>query len=135
MAAIKLRNWQDGRGSQLARAKAVIADKNTNLTKLSKKTNIPYQSLVNYRSNISKLDKASWKRINVLSQVYDILEISKNMTQDDIWKMQGEIHDMFNKWRKKYKNDVTRLEMAKVMEKIITSDPVAVYEIFKSIDS
>lgn len=76
VATIKLRNWQDGSCTQLERAKAVIADKNTNLTKLSKKTNIPYQSLVNYRSDISKLDKASWQRINVLSQVYDILEKS-----------------------------------------------------------
>lgn len=135
MKKVYLKNWQDKRGTETARAKALIADKNTNLTELSKKTNIPYQSLVNYRADISKLDKASWQRINVLSQVYDILEISNNMTQDDVWKIQGEIHDMFNELRKIYKNDTGRLVMIKNMEEIITSDPVAVYEIFKSINS
>lgn len=140
MATYYLKNWQDERGSELNRAKALIADKNNSLKQISKITKIPYQSLCNYRANMSSLDKASWLRINLLSQVYDMFEVANNMSQDDVAKLQEMIHGLFSDMRDDYvdstmpdKDDIRMRTLIDQMEQIITSDPVAIYKIFKAI--
>lgn len=130
----RLKNWRDKGGSELDKAKAIIADKNTSLKNLSLLTKIPYQSLVNYRAELSKLDRASWKRINLLAQSFDIAEIQDNMTQNDVKELQSKLHSMFNDWRQLYRNDNSSLRIINSIETIITSDPVACFEIFRNID-
>lgn len=132
MTMYRLKNWRDKGGSELDKAKTIIADKNTNLKNLSLLTKIPYQSLVNYRANLSKLDRASWKRINLLAQSFDIAEIQDNMTQNDVKELQSKLHNMFNDWRKQYSNDNSSLRIINGIETIITSDPVACFEIFRN---
>lgn len=132
MVMYRLKNWRDKGGSELDKAKAIIADKNTNLKNLSLLTKIPYQSLANYRANLSKLDRASWKRINLLAQSFDIAEIQDNMTQNDVEELQSKLHNMFNDWRKQYSNDNSSLRIINSIETIITSDPVACFEIFRN---
>lgn len=132
MTMYRLKNWRDKGGSELDKAKAIIADKNTNLKNLSLLTKIPYQSLVNYRANLSKLDRASWKRISILAQSFDIAEIQDNMTQNDVKELQSKLHSMFNNWRKQYSNDNSSLRIINSIETIITSDPVACFEIFRN---
>lgn len=132
MTMYRLKNWRDKGGSELDKAKTIIADKNTNLKNLSLLTKIPYQSLVNYRANLSKLDRASWKRISILAQSFDIAEIQDNMTQNDVKELQSKLHSMFNNWRKQYSNDNSSLRIINSIETIITSDPVACFEIFRN---
>lgn len=132
MTMYRLKNWRDKGGSELDKAKTIIADKNTNLKNLSLLTKIPYQSLVNYRANLSKLDRASWKRINLLAQSFDIAEIQDDMTQNDVKELQSKLHNMFNDWRKQYSNDNSSLRIINGIETIITSDPVACFEIFRN---
>lgn len=132
MTMYRLKNWRDKGGSELDKAKTIIADKNTNLKNLSLLTKIPYQSLVNYRANLSKLDRASWKRINLLAQSFDIAEIQDNMTQNDVKELQSKLHNMFNDWRKQYSNDNSSLRIINGIETIITSDPVACFEILRN---
>lgn len=132
MTMYRLKNWRDKGGSKLDKAKTIIADKNTNLKNLSLLTKIPYQSLVNYRANLSKLDRASWKRISILAQSFDIAEIQDNMTQNDVKELQSKLHSMFNNWRKQYSNDNSSLRIINSIETIITSDPVACFEIFRN---
>lgn len=140
MATYHLKNWHDERGSELDRAKALIADKNNSLKQISEITKIPYQSLCNYRANISSLDKASWLRINLLSQVYDMFEVANNMSQDDVAELQEMIHGLFSNMRDDYvdstmpdKDDMRMRILIDQMEQIITSDPVAIYRIFKAV--
>ena len=132
MTMYRFKNWRDKGGSELDKAKTIIADKNTNLKNLSLLTKIPYQSLVNYRANLSKLDRASWKRINLLAQSFDIAEIQDDMTQNDVKELQSKLHNMFNDWRKQYSNDNSSLRIINGIETIITSDPVACFEIFRN---
>lgn len=134
MAIYHLKSWRDKGGSELDKAKTIIADKNTSLKNLSLLTKIPYQSLVNYRAELSKLDRASWKRINLLAQSFDIAEIQDNMTQNDVKELQSKLHSMFNDWRQLYRNDNSSLRIINSIETIITSDPVACFEIFRNID-
>lgn len=134
MAIYHLKNWRDKGGSELDKAKTIIADKNTSLKNLSLLTKIPYQSLVNYRAELSKLDRASWERINLLAQSFDIAEIQDNMTQNDVKELQRKLHSMFNDWRQLYRNDNSSLRIINSIETIITSDPVACFEIFRNID-
>lgn len=132
MTMYRLNNWRNKGGSELDKAKTIIADKNTNLKNLSLLTKIPYQSLVNYRANLSKLDRASWKRINLLAQSFDIAEIQDNMTQNDVKELQNKLHSMFKDWRKQYSNDNSSLRIINSVETIITSDPVACFKIFRN---
>jgi len=142
MTIYKLKNWRDERGSELDRAKALLLNKNNSLTEINKQTKIPYQSLRNYRVNIDKLKDASWKRVNVLSQLYDIYEISKNMSQDDVKDLQSTIHDLFKDLHEDYVDDVMSDEQDRAMntiisqmEQIITSDPNAIYKIYRALNN
>lgn len=142
MTIYKLKNWRDERGSELDRAKALLLNKNNSLAEINKRTKIPYQSLRNYRVNIDKLKDASWKRVNVLSQLYDIYEISKNMSQDDVKDLQSTIHDLFKDLHEDYVDDVMSDEQDRAMntiisqmEQIITSDPNAIYKIYRALNN
>lgn len=142
MTIYKLKNWRDERGSELDRAKALLLNKNNSLAEINKQTKIPYQSLRNYRVNIDKLKDASWKRVNVLSQLYDIYEISKNMSQDDVKDLQSTIHDLFKDLHEDYVDDVMSDEQDRAMntiisqmEQIITSDPNAIYKIYRALNN
>lgn len=142
MTIYKLKNWRDERGSELDRAKALLLNKNNSLAEINKQTKIPYQSLRNYRVNIDKLKDASWKRVNVLSQLYDIYEISKNMSQDDVKDLQSTIHDLFKDLHEDYVDDVMSDEQDRAMntiisqmEQIITSDPNAIYKIYCALNN
>lgn len=142
MTIYKLKNWRDERGSELDRAKALLLNKNNSLAEINKRTKIPYQSLRNYRVNIDKLKDASWKRVNVLSQLYDIYEISKNMSQDDVKDLQSTIHDLFKDLHEDYVDDVISDEQDRAMntiisqmEQIITSDPNAIYKIYRALNN
>lgn len=75
---IEIKDWRQLPNSDLNKAKKLVKDKNTNLKELSKLTSIPYQTLVNYRYDIGKLDNAIGVRINRLSQVYDALKKGSN---------------------------------------------------------
>lgn len=138
-----LKNWRDEGGSDLKRAKAVIADKNNSLTEVSRITRIPIQTLRNYRHDISKLDRASWRRVNLLAQMYDIYEIQRGMTAQDVKNIQEDLHGMFDDLREMYstavgpyetpdEDEIVMRKMIDQMEQIITSDPNAVYKIFKA---
>lgn len=131
MTKLHLKNWRDERGSELDRAKSLIKDKNNSLPEISKITKIPVQSLRNYRGNIYKLDKASWKRINRLAQLYDIEEVSGSISQDDLILVQKEIHNIFAK--SSQNASIPDQVIIKQMEQIITSDPLAVLKIFKAV--
>ncbi len=142
MTIYKLKNWRDERGSELDRAKALLLNKNNSLAEINKRTKIPYQSLRNYRVNIDKLKDASWKRVNVLSQLYDIYEISKNMSQDDVKDLQSTIHDLFKDLHEDYVDDVMSDEQDRAMntiisqmEQIITSDPNTIYKIYRALNN
>lgn len=150
LATYYLKNGQDERGSELDHAKALIADKNNSLTQISEITKIPYQSLRNYRANISSLDKASWLRINLLSQVYDMFEGTYNMSQDDVPELQKMLHGLFSDMRNYCVDPITPADdcadptvpdldnvrmhiLINQMEQKITNDPAIIYKIFKTI--
>lgn len=129
---IKLDNWRDQRGSELEQAKKVVADRNTSLINLSKLTHIPYQTLRNYRSNIDDIDKASWKRINVLAQAWDINIVQNTTSQRDVKEFLKYLSKMFDNWLMDSAKNKKKLAIIKRMRTIILSDPVAVAELFKA---
>lgn len=124
MTIVKLKNWHDERGSQLERAKKVLMDKDIDLHDLSRLVRIPYLVLNDYRKSIDNLDNAYWEHINRLAQAYDIVDIQNNMNQNDVINTQNKVNDLFNQLPK---NDFT-----KRLKQIITSDPLVIYELFKT---
>lgn len=132
MATYKLKNWQDERGSALDRAKLLLSDSANSPKDISKVTGVKYQTLLNYRQDLDKLDKASWNTINKLSQLYDIYQIQRNLSYQDMLEIQNQIHKMMNDLRDNYagKNENIMIDQ---MEQIITSDPNAIYKIYSSL--
>lgn len=124
MTKIKLKNWRDERGSQLERAKKVLMDKDIDLHDLSRLVRIPYLELKDYQESIDNLHNAYWEDLNKLAQAYDIIDIQNNMNQNDIINTQNKVNYLFNQLPK---NDFT-----KRLKQIITSDPLVIYELFKT---
>lgn len=57
--------------NDLEKAKLLIENKNNSLVDISRKYNIPVQTLRNLRHDPSKMKKASWERVHLLAQIYD----------------------------------------------------------------
>ena len=57
--------------NDLEKAKLLIENKNNSLVDISRKYNIPVQTLRNLRHDHSNMKKASWERVNLLAQIYD----------------------------------------------------------------
>lgn len=129
MATYKLKNWRDQQGSELDRAKRLIQNKPISLAEISKITKIPYQTLKNYSFGTLSLDKATWQHVNKLAQVYDMVKVSQTIPQDDVMDFQGLLHDIFDANREDYPSFSKMFDR---MEQIITSDPVAVAELYKA---
>ncbi len=70
--------------NELEKALAFIKDKNNSLIEISRKHDIPYQTLRNWRSNPDKLSKSSWERVHLLAALYDKKEKSK-MKKIEFW--------------------------------------------------
>lgn len=66
---------------ELKKAKVLLSDRNIKLTNLAEKTNIPYESLRTLRYDLSKVDKASWKRIHSLALTYDLIADNKKVVK------------------------------------------------------
>lgn len=66
---------------ELKKAKVLLSDRNIKLTNLAEKTNIPYESLRTLRYDLSKVDKASWKRIHTLALTYDLIADNKKVVK------------------------------------------------------
>lgn len=130
---IKLKNWRDENGSDLDKAKALILNKDTNLSEVSRILDMPVQTLRNYRAKPETLNKASWTRINQLAQVNDVLIISENISADDVLAINNQIHQMMDYLKEDYEGQELSLEMIKQMEIVLTSDPEITYKIFKAL--
>lgn len=57
--------------NDLEKAKLLIEDKNNSLIDISRKYDIPVQTLRNMRHDPSKMKKMSWERIHLLAKIYD----------------------------------------------------------------
>ena len=129
MKKVKFNNWRDARGSELEKAKKVIADKKVKLVDISKNLGIPYETLKNYRQDISKLDKASWSTVNKLSQLGDIVYVQDNMTAENTVRFISHLTGLFQKLANSV--DDSELPIINKLRDIVISDPLIVTELFK----
>lgn len=132
---INFENWRDKYGTELEQAKKVISDNEINLVNLSKLTKIPYQTVRNYRYDLTKLDKASWKNINHLSQAFTILTVEKTFMDNNQKEFSKKLAKMFENWKKEAGNNQKQLALLDRMQEIILSDPLAVAELYSSQDN
>lgn len=130
MKKVKFDNWRDARGSELEKAKRLIKSKKIRLIDISKKLGIPYQSVKNYTRKDSKLDKASWERVNKLSQLEDALYVQESMTSQDVIDFIGYLNILFRDIAETVDDD--DLPVINRLHEIVLSDPLLVTELFKS---
>ncbi|RMC47857.1 hypothetical protein [Lactobacillus sp. ESL0225] len=127
----RIDKWTDKYGNELDQAKKVICDKQINLVNLSKATDIPYSTIRAYRFDPSKLNKASWQRIKILSNAYIQSVVETKLDYDNMQTYPSKLMDMFKNWKlEAIKNDQSVAVIEKI-EEIVMSDPLAVAEIFE----
>lgn len=123
-------SWRDERGSEFEKAEKLITDKNVDLSAVSRRLNIPYQTLRDYRQDFSKLNKARWEHINKLSQLADNFYVQDNMTEEDKIYFRGYLNIMFRDIAEiRDKDDVPVINK---LRDIIFSDPLLLTELFKA---
>ena len=88
------------------------------------------QALLNYMQDLDKLEKASWTTINELSQLYDSYQIQKSLPYQDMLEVQNQVHKMMNELRDNHDGTNENI-LINQMERIITSDPNAIYKIYR----
>lgn len=71
--------WRDQLGTDLDKAKAVLADKSLSGTRLSEISKIAQQTISNYRNGRISIKSASWKNVSKLARVYEALAIQKDL--------------------------------------------------------
>lgn len=130
MKKIKFDNWRDEQGSDLDKAKRILADKNIKLVEVSKNLGLSYQTLRNYRQNVSKLDNAKWKMIYKLARLADIVYVQDHMTAKDTLDFIAYLNGLFLDIAEVVDDD--DLPVINRLHEIALSDPLLVTELFKS---
>lgn len=125
-------NWHEERGNSLVKAKRLVAMSERVLLKISEQTGIDYQMLLNYHSEPEKLEYANWKTVDALGRAYDYFELIINMQPEDTLSMQSILENMFADLNEANYQDPQIVRLLAKMKHIITSDPMALYELFKA---
>lgn len=125
-------NWQEKRGSALDRAKRLVSAPDSSTKAISELTGISYQIVANYRQKPDMLDNATWKKVDALGRAYDYFEITKAMTGQDMLKVQSQLHEVFADMYDRQANNPQMIHMVSAMEKMVASDPVMLYKLFRA---
>lgn len=118
-------------GNELDQAKKLISDRKINLVDLSKITNIAYPTLRGYRFNPAKLDKASWRGINTLSNVYLQNLIKSNLDSDTMISYSKILQKKFKDWKMTAIENNQSVAPIEKIEDIILSNPLAILAIYQ----
>lgn len=72
MANVEFKHpWRDELGTDMDKAKAVLADTTVTITFISNTTGINRVSLSNYRSGATDIEKANWETVTKLARTYE----------------------------------------------------------------
>ena len=55
------------------KAEALLANSKVNLSKISRKLNMPLGTLQTYKHNPDKLKSAKWYQVEILAKLYDVM--------------------------------------------------------------
>lgn len=128
----RIDKWTDKYGNELDQAKKIVTDKNINLVNLSKATDIPYSTIRSYRFDPSKLNRASWQRIKLLSNAYIQSVVESKLDYDNMQTYPSKLMNMFKNWKLEAIENNQSVAAIEKIEEIVMSDPLAVAEIFEA---
>jgi len=69
-----------GEKTEFDKAKAVITNPDLTTPEIHRLSALPYTTIDAYRKDIKRLNKAAWKRIHQLAQIYDETMKTNNLT-------------------------------------------------------
>lgn len=72
-------SWRDQLGTDMDKAKAILADKSISTTYLANITDISRYGLLNYRSGKTDIEKAAWEIVTKLARAYEAIWITKQI--------------------------------------------------------
>lgn len=125
-------NWREERGSALERAKKLVSAPDSSVKAISDLTGIKYQVIANYRQKPDTLDNAAWQKVDALGRAYNFFQITKLLSDQDMFAMQNILHDVFADLYDKQASEPRLIHMVAALEKMTASDPVMLYELFKA---
>lgn len=59
--------------NEAEKAKALLTSKKINLSRISRKLDLPLVTLQRYRHNPKDLELAMWKRVHMFARLYDVM--------------------------------------------------------------
>lgn len=72
-------SWHDQLGTDMDKAKAILADKSFSTTYLANITNISRYGVLNYRSGKTDIEKAAWAIVTKLAHAYEVSWITSQI--------------------------------------------------------
>lgn len=72
-------SWRDQLGTDMDKAKAILADKSVRAAYLANITDISRFSILNYRSGKTDIEKAAWEIVTKLARAYEAVWITKQI--------------------------------------------------------
>lgn len=124
-----VQNWRDQQGSELDKAKKLLASAN-NLTEIADRTHISRVSLSRYKAGKTDIDKASWSIVNRLSQMYDIEHVQTQLEQEDFFEFMNHFANWFDK-AKAIDSAQPVQDSVNALSGMVKSDPVMMAELYK----
>ncbi|MCH4163576.1 MAG: hypothetical protein LKF37_02215 [Lentilactobacillus diolivorans] len=127
-----LKNWREQQGTELDKAKKLIQS-NANMAEVSRQTGISTVSLSAYRKGDTDITKAKWTTINKLAQVWDIRQITPNISTSKFLNYVDDLDDWFDEAKQLDPRDPMH-DVISALSSMVKSDPVMMFELYKFYD-
>lgn len=127
--------WRDDLGSDMDKAKTILADKSATITFIANTTGINRVSISNYRNGVTDIEKVNWATISKLSRAYEA-----DWIQKQIGNRQTEFAQFIKNFTgkiTKYANQVEKEDIAMgdtidLLNDMTTSDIIQLIELYKN---
>ncbi|ANK59794.1 hypothetical protein [Loigolactobacillus backii] len=127
--------WRDDLGSDMDKAKTILADKSATITFIANTTGINRVSISNYRNGVTDIEKVNWATISKLSRAYEADWIQKQIgnRQTEFAQFIKNFTDKITKYANQVeKEDIAMGDTIDLLNDMTTSDIIQLIELYKN---
>ncbi|ANK60009.1 hypothetical protein [Loigolactobacillus backii] len=127
--------WCDDLGSDMDKAKTILADKSATITFIANTTGINRVSISNYRNGVTDIEKVNWATISKLSRAYEADWIQKQIgnRQTEFAQFIKNFTDKITKYANQVeKEDIAMGDTIDLLNDMTTSDIIQLIELYKN---
>ncbi|MFT8525209.1 MAG: hypothetical protein ABF723_13920 [Lentilactobacillus hilgardii] len=119
-------------GTDLDKAKELIANREIPATEIAKISKVPRGSISNYRNGITSIDKASWKVVKRLAGTRDLLKYRDQVATRSFSLFVEDFNSWFkNASESNVENDDPMTEVIKSLHSYVSTDPILMAHLYQ----